>query len=199
MSRLALVDRTKLNLQEVTVLLQGGSRIEVDMLIQLFTGFGTGHLRRAESLAQMREALANEPIDLAVLDVTAGLEETLEVVRELRRMSTATRYAPVVLTTANAYPSLLNDARDAGVSYVVTKPLSPRVLFDRLIWIVKDARSFIEVEGYVGPDRRVRLLGPPSGMAGRREGDLAPEVGDASTPNMSQTDIDSMFPVRKAV
>ena len=89
---------------------------------------------------------------------------------------------------------------DAGVSYVVAKPLSPRVLFERLVYIVRDARQFIETPVYAGPDRRVRAMGPPPGIAGRRAGDLPPEVGEASTPNMSQDDIDAMMvPVRKAL
>ncbi len=200
MSRLALVERTKLNLQDVSILLQGGSEIETEMLSQVFSGFGARHLRRADGLASMREMLKDEPVDLVVMDVAGGLDESLEVVRELRRKITPTRFAPVVVATGNVIPSMLHAARDAGVSYVVAKPLAPRVLFERLVWIVRDARPFIESAAYEGPDRRVRVLGPPAGMAGRRSGDLSAEVGAASTPNMDQADIDAlMTPVRKSV
>ncbi len=200
MSRLALVERTKLNLSEVTILLKGGSALEVDVLMQVFAGFGARQLRRAESGAAMREVIEGEPIDLLVVDAMGGLEESLEVVGELRRLSSPSRYAPVILTTANVVPSVLRTALDVGVNYVVAKPLAPRVVFERLVWIVKDARPFIESETYTGPDRRVRSLGPPPGVTGRRVGDLPPEVGHASTPNMSQSDIDAMMnPVRKSV
>ena len=200
MSRLAVVERTKLNLQDVTILVQGGSELELEMLSQVFAGFGARQLRRADGLPAMREMLKGDPVDLVVMDVAGGLDASLEVVRELRRRSDAVRFAPVVLTTGHVTSSMLLAARDAGVSYVVAKPLSPRVLFERLVWIVRDARPFVEAASYAGPDRRVRVLGPPAGVAGRREGDISGDLGEAVTPNLDQSDIDAMMnPVRKAL
>lgn len=193
MSRLALVERTKLNLADVTIVLSGGSSLEVEVLIQLFTGFGARQIRRGESTAELRKVIESELVDLVVADAVGGLTEILDVVRDMRRMTGQSRYAPTVLTTSNVVPSMLKMAREGGVNYVVAKPISPRTLFERLVWIVKDSRPFIEAETYVGPDRRVRSFGPPPGTRGRRAGDLPPEVGIASTPNLSQADIDAMM------
>jgi hypothetical protein len=52
---------------------------------------------------------------------------------------------------------------------------------------------FIEAQNYVGPDRRFKRLGPPAGMDGRRSDDLAVEVGEAQTPNLSQEEINLMM------
>jgi hypothetical protein len=46
---------------------------------------------------------------------------------------------------------------------------------------------------YCGPDRRVRSVGPPVGMKGRRHDDLSIEVGAAKTPNLEQDEIDALF------
>lgn len=199
MGRLTVIEGTRLNLGEVTILIGGGNPTEVDVLMQVFSGFGAGKLRRADDANVVKTTLEREQVDLLILDAMLGIEVSVELVRGLRRMGVEARMTPVVMTAANATPSLISQARDGGVNYVVAKPLTPRILFERLVWVVKDGRSFIECDSYLGPCRRVRAMGPPSGMAGRRAGDLPPEVGDASTPNMSQEDIDAMmFPVRKA-
>ena len=199
MPRPAAVESTKLNLGEVTILAGGGSPTEVDVLMQILSGFGARQLRRAEHAPQVRDMLDRTLIDLLILDSMMGLEASMEIVRAMRRMTTPNRTTPVVLTAGNALPSLIREARQNGVNYVVAKPLTPRVLFERLVWVVKDPRLFIQAETYVGPDRRVRAMGPPAGMAGRRADDLPAEVGAATTANLSQDDIDAMmFPTRKA-
>ena len=67
------------------------------------------------------------------------------------------------------------------------------VLLQRILWLTKDQREWVECETYVGPDRRVRNYGPPLGMAGRRAGDLSAHVGVALEPNMDQSDIDMLL------
>ena len=199
MSRLALVERTKLNLSEVTVVMAGTSSLELDILRQVLAGFGARQIRRAEDAKQLSDQLKGVDYDLLLIDVMIGLESALDVVRTVRRRQDDRRFTPVILTTANATASMVSQARNSGANFVVSKPFAPVVLFERLVWIVKDARSFVEADNYAGPDRRVRPIGPPAGMDGRRQGDLSVEVGEASAPNMSQVDIDAMmFPVRKS-
>jgi hypothetical protein len=43
-------------------------------------------------------------------------------------------------------------------------------LLQRILWVSRDKRPFVEVGEYLGPDRRFKMDGPPQGMA-RREGD----------------------------
>ena len=90
-------------------------------------------------------------------------------------------------------------ARDCGANFVVTKPLAPRVLLDRIAWLGRETRGFVEIgDGYVGPDRRFKAYGPPAGEAGRRRDDLPLEVGEAVESNMSQDDIDALMNPRRA-
>ncbi len=84
-------------------------------------------------------------------------------------------------------------ARDSGAYFIVTKPLQPGVLWQRILWIARENRAFVESENFVGPDRRFRNMGPPPGMTGRRDGDLDLKVGAALAPNMSDTELSAMF------
>ena len=75
--------------------------------------------------------------------------------------------------------SSVNQARECGAHIVIKKPLSPRVLYDRLAWISTSKRHYWESPEFYGPDRRVRSLGRLKGA--RRKADL------------SQDEIDELF------
>ena len=91
----------------------------------------------------------------------------------------------------------IETARDCGASFVLIKPISARVLLDRIVWIGRAGRLFVETEGYVGPDRRFRNDGVPGGGRGRRHDDLSTRIGAASEPNMSQDEIDTLMKPQK--
>jgi DNA-binding response OmpR family regulator len=58
-------------------------------------------------------------------------------------------------------PTLVDNveyARDSGVSEVLKKPITAKVLCDRIIACVESPRSFITAPTYKGPDRRRRNL-----------------------------------------
>jgi two-component system, chemotaxis family, chemotaxis protein CheY len=75
---------------------------------------------------------------------------------------------------------------------VITKPMSPGSLYDRLAWIAFNPRQFVDAPTYFGPDRRFKIEGYPNGI-GRRKGDKAVEIGEEAGPALAQGDIDSLF------
>ena len=103
------------------------------------------------------------------------------------------RFTPVIMLTGHAAESKVSKIRNCGSSFIVTKPLTPAVLLQRILWLGTDEREMVVSDNYVGPDRRVRNFGPPMGMAGRRTGDLSAHLGEATDVNMDQSDIDMMM------
>jgi DNA-binding response OmpR family regulator len=99
----------------------------------------------------------------------------------------------VILITGHTKPSQIFRGRDSGASFVVRKPVAPLVMMQRIIWLLNDQRKFVTSPDYCGPDRRVKAIGPPVGMKGRRCDDLSAQVGDAKTPNLEQDEIDALF------
>jgi hypothetical protein len=59
-------------------------------------------------------------------------------------------------------------ARDCGANFLLTKPIMPHSLMERVIWVAQEARPFIELDTYAGPDRRFKNVGPPDGVKRRR-------------------------------
>jgi DNA-binding response OmpR family regulator len=63
-------------------------------------------------------------------------------------------YAPVLMLTAHTEASRVEAARDAGVTGFVKKPISARLLFERITSALTDTRMFVRSADFFGPDRR---------------------------------------------
>jgi hypothetical protein len=72
-------------------------------------------------------------------------------------------------------------------------------MLERLNWVARDDRVFIECGAYCGPDRRIKREGPPPGIEGRRADDLPLEIGEDSGDSMSQSEINALMKPSKVV
>ena len=184
----------RVNLEQSTVLLIDDNPQALDMLSSVFQGFGVKEQIKCASATEGVRVIQNRAVDLIVIDCADPEMDSYAFARWLRRETPAPlRFIPIILLTGHASQSKVREGRDCGVSFVVTKPLTPAVLLKRILWLAGDEREFVECATYVGPDRRVRNFGPPVGMAGRRKGDLSAHVGHAVEENMDQADIDMLL------
>jgi two-component system, chemotaxis family, chemotaxis protein CheY len=58
------------------------------------------------------------------------------------------------MMTGHSEKSRVTEARDAGVTEFVVKPITAKAIFDRLNAVIFKPRPFVKTEGYFGPDRR---------------------------------------------
>lgn len=188
----------KVNLEQATVLFIDDNPQALDILSSVIQGFGVREQIRCESAIAATEVLRRRQVDLILVDCAMPEMDGCDFVQWLRRETPKpTCLTPVIMLTGHASSSYVRKSRDCGSSFVVTKPLTPRVLLQRILWLAGDEREFVQSETYVGPDRRVRNFGPPLGEAGRREGDLSAHLGAAVESNMDQSDIDSLIKPRR--
>ncbi len=187
-----------LDLRAARVLCADESPQGLDIVCQILMGFGVQHMSRATTSIEFRHDLQSQPFDLVLIE--AGLADNgFEQVRWVRRESgDLNRHVAIIVISGHTPADQVEMARDCGANYTILKPLSAEVLLRRIVWIGRSGRDFINADTYVGPDRRVRNLGVPPGMTGRREGDLSARIGDATDPNMSQDQIDDLMRPRRA-
>ncbi len=189
----------RLNLTDASVLLFDSQPEGLELLAQMFAGFGVHTPHRSTGAAEARQAIADRTFNLIIVSNASASGDGYDLVEWLRREAPApTRFSPVILLTSHCRESDVFRGRDCGANFVIRKPSSPTVMIQRILWLSRDQRQFVEAPGYVGPDRRFKTLGPPYGMAGRRHDDLSAEVGRATTPNLGQDDIDALFSPRRA-
>lgn len=192
MSR-AISPETRINLERTAALLINDNPQGLDILSSIVQGFGLKEQIKCASPEDARAIIKRRPVDLILVECAVAADSS-DFVRWLRREGPKTSaYTPVIILTGHASEGFVAQSRNCGASFIVAKPLTPMILLQRILWLTKDQREWVECETYVGPDRRVRNYGPPLGMAGRRAGDLSAEVGVALEPNMDQSDIDMLM------
>jgi len=158
----ALRESSVINLTGAVTMVVDDSPFALELTSQALLGFGIRTKYSCYSAAAAMEILADNPIDLLVVDCEMPEMDGYELVRWLRRSGLdPNAFAPVVMTAAHIRRSRVAEARDCGASFVITKPFSARTLLERIVWVARDSRPFLEVGEYFGPDRRFREAKPP--------------------------------------
>lgn len=190
-------DDTRVGLRDARVLCCDSTEQGAEIISRILIGFGVHQITRSDSAEAFKRAVSEKGFDLILIDAAAG-GDGYGLAHWLRRSRLEpNRYVPIVMLAGHTPRSQVERARDSGASSIVTKPISAVALLDRIMWIGRAERMFVESEAYVGPDRRFKNEGPPNGMNGRRGTDLSGEVGEATVPNMSQQEIDIMMKPQK--
>jgi DNA-binding response OmpR family regulator len=192
---MALQDGEKINLEKASVLLIDANNQGLDILTQVFAGFGVRTPQRCSTAKEAAELLKKMDIDLIVVEADLpGEMDGYDFVHWLRRSGLPQNaFTSVILVSGHTRAENVARARDCGANFIIVKPLSPMVLLQRVVWVAKENRQFVESETYVGPDRRFKNAGPPPGVKPRRHDDIRTRLGIATTPNMGQDEIDNLM------
>ena len=176
-----LAAKVRINLERAVVVVVDNA-LGLDILSTIFLGFGVRNLHRCRSVAEAHEVAKAYQIDLVVMDNLMGAEDVYDFVQSLRRAEgDDNRFAPVVLLSAHTGASIVSKARDSGANFLIGKPISAKVLLERILWVAREKRQFLETDNFAGPDRRFHDLGPPDGTVGRRRGDPTEAEDDTSS------------------
>jgi DNA-binding response OmpR family regulator len=79
-------------------------------------------------------------------------------------------FVPVIMVTAHSEATRVIEARDAGMTEYLTKPVSAKRLYQRISAIVETERPFVRISEFFGPDRR-RKKAEPKGQDRREKSD----------------------------
>ena len=184
-----------INLDKARALIVDDNPQSLDILIGVLTSFGLRNVVRKADGREAQEELKYQSFDLVLTNGDLPELDGYDLTRWLRcEADEANRQTPVILVTAHTRQGQVEKARDCGANFIVTKPISPAVMLERILWVAKSDRLFIECDGYVGPDRRWRNQGPPVEFPeGRRRDDKSIELGEAGGHNMSQDELDALI------
>lgn len=183
----------KIDLSRSRALLLDDNRTHLEMLSGILTGFDLRKQNKCETVKEARSALYGAQFDLVLVEAAMAEQNGFEFIRWLRRDGPENnRHASVPVVTGATQTDAVHTARDCGANFVVAKPVTPQILLQRIVWLGRDRREYVECASYSGPDRRFKAFGPPVGMRGRRHDDLNANIGAALEPNMSQNEIDML-------
>ena len=157
----ALREKAIINLTGAVTMVVDDSAFAADITSSALLGFGIKTRYSMRSAAEAIEVLRETEVDLLVIDCEMPGMDGFELVQWLRRSGPPNAFVPVIMTAAHIRRSMVNKARNCGANYIVTKPFSASSLLERIVWVARDNRPFLEVGEYFGPDRRFRAGDPP--------------------------------------
>lgn len=158
----ALRESAVVNLTGAVTMVVDDSSFSLDLTAQALLGFGIQTRYSCHSAAEAIEILQDHKIDLLIVDCEMPGMDGYEMVRWLRRSGLEPNaFVPVIMTAGHVRRSRVQAARDCGANFLVTKPFSASSLLERIVWVARDGRPFLEVGDYFGPDRRFRPGNPP--------------------------------------
>jgi CheY-like chemotaxis protein len=159
----SLRDSAVINLTGAVTMIVDDSPFGLDITAGALLGFGIKTRYACHSAAEAIEILKDHPVDLLVVDTEMPEMDGYELVRWLRRSGLdPNAFAPVIMTATHVRRSRVTEARDCGANFVITKPFSAASLLERIVFVARDTRPFLEVGDYFGPDRRFREGHPPA-------------------------------------
>ena len=197
----------------ISMLLVDQNRFIRTIVANICRSFGVERVYESDDAPDAFTLMKQTPIDIVV---TEWMLEPLDG-RDFARLVRTARdspnpMVPIIMLTGHTQAQYVIEARDAGVTEFLCKPVSSRNLLNRMIHVIERPRSFIKAPGYVGPDRRRRDAESYTGLERRKETkdaatrktktpdgkkstsmewDLSPQA--PKTPGNSQSDIDALF------
>jgi two-component system, chemotaxis family, chemotaxis protein CheY len=125
------------------------------ILRTLLHGFGAREVYEAEDGATGLEAFIHYSPDIVLTDWAMPIFDGLELVQMIRQPgANANPFAPIIMLTGHSEKKRVMEARDAGITEFMAKPISAKALYQRILTVIASPRPFIKTNTYYGPDRR---------------------------------------------
>ena len=143
--------------QSLRVLVVDDSRSMRHIIRSILSALGCREVRESGDAPAAFKEMQNFAADIIVVDWYMEPLDGLEFVLLVRTAKDSRNpFVPIIMLSGFTEYRRVAEARDAGVSEVLTKPVSPRSLMHKLRLAIYRPRPFIISPAYTGPDRRRR-------------------------------------------
>jgi two-component system chemotaxis response regulator CheY len=146
-----------LNLNGFAFLIADPNPYFQSLLKGVLHAFGARNIQVADNGSAALHLTQSQQFDLMFCDCYLPMLDGFDLVKQVRVDNmNQNRYAPIITLTSHTQASNVVRARDCGTSFVLAKPIAPKQLYDRLVWVAEDPRPYVSSDGYNGPDRRFK-------------------------------------------
>ena len=171
----------RLNFKGVAALLVDRNTYYRSLIAQMLRGFGLHTINSCESGEEAKKIIGEFPVDFCLMEANLPDMSGASLIRWIRQeQREPIRFVPILVFSGYTQLRLLSVTRDAGANLLLKKPVSAQAIYDRIGWIGRTPRAYIETDLYVGPDRRFQDKSPPGGVY-RRHDDIRTCVTDPAS------------------
>lgn len=149
------------------ILVADDNRFVRSILVTVLKALGVGRILQAENGEEAEAFLEvsaqmhgdGKEVDIIMADHLMEPGSGLGLLRYVRsHESEKIKFIPFIMMSGEADRTAVTDARDAGVTEYLAKPMSVLGVASRLLAVIDRPRAFIRAPDYFGPDRRRQTL-----------------------------------------
>ncbi|MBX7249287.1 MAG: response regulator [Caulobacteraceae bacterium] len=158
-------------LESLNVLLVDDNQHMRAIVSAILKGAGIGRSYEVSDGAEALRTLRERQVDLAIVDFNMFPLDGVEFTRLVRNApDSANPFLPIIMMTGHAERARVCEARDAGVTEFIVKPVTANSVLSRIQAVIFKPRPFVRSETYNGPCRR-RVVDPKYAGPWRRASD----------------------------
>ncbi|MEX0694650.1 MAG: response regulator [Rhodospirillales bacterium] len=148
--------------ETLKVLVVDDSRPMRSLIKSFLLGFGVKEMFEAIDANEAFVEVRDSSPDIVITDWRMPPTDGIELVRQIRMdLNSPNPYLPIIMLTGFTELHRVKQARDAGVTAFLAKPISAQALYRRLCTVIEDQRPFVRVGAFFGPDRRAKRRSEP--------------------------------------
>lgn len=119
------------------------------------------HVIGASSEEKAWKLFCQEGFDLVLCDWSPDFDGLSFLDRVRLSPHTPNAFATVILLSAFAEKENVTQARDRGTSSFIIKPVSPKMIYQRIVQTIEREPAFVRTPTFFGPDRRHKMAETP--------------------------------------
>jgi two-component system chemotaxis response regulator CheY len=124
----------------------------------MLNAFGIRQVVDAGDGAEALERLEQGQFDMLIVDWEMPVLDGADLVRLIRNPGHVNCYIPIIMITGHSTYRRTQEAHALGVNDVLSKPFSPKALYERMADNVLQPRPFVRSADYFGPKPRLDPL-----------------------------------------
>ena len=121
----------------------------------MLAGFGIRNVADASDGAEALQRIEQGYFDILVLDWEMPVLDGADLVKLIRKPDHPMAYCPIIMITGHSTYQRTQMALELGVNDVLSKPFSPKALYERILDSILHPRPFVRSATYFGPKPRV--------------------------------------------
>ena len=133
-----------------------GDNVHMRCIVRsLLRAFGSREIYEAENGASGLKTLESYSPDILITDIKMPIFDGIELIEMIRNPDGSKfSFLPIIVLSAYSEKKFVVQARDAGVSEFLCKPVSASILYERIQNVIENPRRYVKTRNYFGPDRR---------------------------------------------
>jgi len=147
-------------LTKLKVLIVDSNIFIAKTLFSILEAFDVCKIIVCDTLDSAEKNISEVTVDCVFIDFMMEERAGLNFIKKVREGTSPKneQALPIILNTGMTDIDTIVLARDAGVSEIISKPFSPDQVLQKMSNAIKNEREFIDVEEYIGPNRRRRKM-----------------------------------------